>query len=619
MLKLESLHIEELRGIRKLDLSFQGGKSFAISGANGSGKSGIIDAIEFALTGQITRLSGQGTKDLSVAKHGPHVDATQSPHSAFVQIKLALTRIKKSVTLTRHIASPTKPTVEPPDADVLSELDIIAQHPEIAISRREILRFVIAESSKRSEEVQALLKLDQVGEIRKNFQSVKNKLKAQHSAATQHLHTVTANLQRHLQTPDLADTAILAAINPRRVTLGLPPISELTPTGKLDAGLSAAVTAKPSFNKASALRDLQAFTVTATAFPASTSAEIGVILSDLDRLQTDPPLRAALQTRALLEQGFDLLDGRDCPLCDTRWPNDRTLRDHLNLKLAQSEQARQLLERLLQNAAAFAQKAAALLPLAATAQKLAQHQRADQLTQQLTSWTNTLRDSQGKLTSWQGLLECKDQLASLNAPPELLLNLQNLIQTISDLPDQSVLFEPRLSYPPRNPAAPTINPLSKLANLPKRPPRERSWPTPPTSTPWKANSTPSTKTSRPISAPSTGPSTAKTKLTSLPNSPPAPASSISKSTSTAATPSLPPPITAKATRTASVFVSIWLYENTNSAPTSHSPCSMTFSPPSISTTAANSVLYCVISSRIPNSSSRPTTKCGRNRWPPPVW
>ena len=36
MLKLESLHIEELRGIRKLDLSFQGGKSFAISGANGS-------------------------------------------------------------------------------------------------------------------------------------------------------------------------------------------------------------------------------------------------------------------------------------------------------------------------------------------------------------------------------------------------------------------------------------------------------------------------------------------------------------------------------------------------------------------------------------------------------
>ena len=65
MIKLEAAHIEEVRGIRKLDIDFRK-ETFAISGPNGSGKSGVIDAIEFGLTGQIGRLTGRGTGGLSV-------------------------------------------------------------------------------------------------------------------------------------------------------------------------------------------------------------------------------------------------------------------------------------------------------------------------------------------------------------------------------------------------------------------------------------------------------------------------------------------------------------------------------------------------------------------------
>ena len=62
MIKLEAVHIEEVRGIRKLDLEFRREK-FAISGPNGSGKSGVIDAIEFGLlTGQMGRLTGRGPR-----------------------------------------------------------------------------------------------------------------------------------------------------------------------------------------------------------------------------------------------------------------------------------------------------------------------------------------------------------------------------------------------------------------------------------------------------------------------------------------------------------------------------------------------------------------------------
>jgi DNA repair exonuclease SbcCD ATPase subunit len=105
VIKLETAHIEEVRGIRKLDIDF-GKSTFAISGPNGSGKSGVIDAIEFGLTGEIGRLTGRGTKGLSLSEHGPHVDKTKFPDAAFVELRVFLTTLGKSVTITRKVHPP---------------------------------------------------------------------------------------------------------------------------------------------------------------------------------------------------------------------------------------------------------------------------------------------------------------------------------------------------------------------------------------------------------------------------------------------------------------------------------------------------------------------------------
>jgi DNA repair exonuclease SbcCD ATPase subunit len=177
MIKLETSHIEEVRGIRNLDIDFQKA-TFVISGPNGSGKSGVIDAIEFALTGQIGRLIGTGTKGLSVAEHGPHVDKTKFPDAAFVELKVFLPELGKSATITRKVSSPKKVIIEPASDDVKVVLAEIADHLEIALSRREILRFILTEPTKRSEEIQTLLKLDEVGETRSALHAAQNKLQS---------------------------------------------------------------------------------------------------------------------------------------------------------------------------------------------------------------------------------------------------------------------------------------------------------------------------------------------------------------------------------------------------------------------------------------------------------
>ena len=47
MIRIEKIHIKEFRGIRELTLDLKG-QNFAACGPNGTGKSGIVDAIEFA-------------------------------------------------------------------------------------------------------------------------------------------------------------------------------------------------------------------------------------------------------------------------------------------------------------------------------------------------------------------------------------------------------------------------------------------------------------------------------------------------------------------------------------------------------------------------------------------
>src|SRR5208337_781356 len=107
MIRVKTIHIEEFRGVRDLDLDL-GGQNFGICGPNGTGKSGVVDAIEFCLTGDVTRLSGQGTAGLSVRSHAPHVDQRSHPEKASVTITAHIPSLGKAVKIHRSVKTPKK-------------------------------------------------------------------------------------------------------------------------------------------------------------------------------------------------------------------------------------------------------------------------------------------------------------------------------------------------------------------------------------------------------------------------------------------------------------------------------------------------------------------------------
>jgi recombinational DNA repair ATPase RecF len=440
VIKLESAHIEELRGIRKLDIDFQKG-TFAISGPNGSGKSGVIDAIEFGLTGQIGRLMGRGTKGLSISEHGPHVDKKQFPDAAFVELRVFLPDTGKTVTISRKVSSPKRPKITPADDAVKAVLAEIADHPEITLSRREILRFILVEPTRRSEEIQSILKLDDIGQTRSALSTAQNKLQqAQRLAATQ-VDSARTALQRHLQIATLRAEDLLGAVNAPRKVLDLPAIVSLTADTRVDAGLSSA-TKSPEFNKESALRDIRAIEEAATGFPSLAKMESGAISSVLAKLEADPALLAALQQRSFIEKGLDLVSGPECPLCDTPWPDERQLREHLKMKVAKSDEARKLSESLIKNVTSIAEKITDVIGLLAPVQKLALEGDAA-FARVLSAWKADLEGLQSKLSDIDQLFGLKQRLAGewLGVPKSFPKALKALAGKVEAKPDQTATLD----------------------------------------------------------------------------------------------------------------------------------------------------------------------------------
>ena len=71
--RIKKLSIKSFRGIPELNLDFDG-KNQVFRGDNGSGKSSIVEGLEFFFTGDLKSL--QDTQGLSLIRHAPHVNSS---------------------------------------------------------------------------------------------------------------------------------------------------------------------------------------------------------------------------------------------------------------------------------------------------------------------------------------------------------------------------------------------------------------------------------------------------------------------------------------------------------------------------------------------------------------
>lgn len=377
MIRAKKLRIQEFRGIRDLTLDF-GGKNFAICGPNGTGKSGVVDALEFVLTGNISRLAGAGTGGLSIKDHGPHVDSRNKPDAAIVTLTADIPSLHQEVTLTRSIKDAKKLRVTPDTPELRAILEKVALHPEFTLSRRELIKYVLSEPGKRAKDVQELLRLDEVESIRLLLQRIANASERDVATFRSAAEYASSSLRTALTLVKVSAADILAVVNEKRTVLSLPPLPVLEANTSIKDGIASAAAqgAPGTVSKTHAKAEIAELTeALSTLTQPEFLARVAATKAEAADLAKDEPLIRAASRESLLQSALALYDDQVCPVCDTPWKPEE-FRKHLAHKLehlaavTQKRTALQtsiapieaVIERLRRAAGAIIRSASALRP-----------------------------------------------------------------------------------------------------------------------------------------------------------------------------------------------------------------------------------------------------------------
>jgi hypothetical protein len=345
MIRLVSISITEFRGVRSLSLFFDQA-NFVVCGPNGTGKSGVVDAIEFGLTGSVTRLTGRGTSKITVREHGPHVDSRDQPDAARVVLTVYSPALKKSFSIDRSVKNARAPSLTPDEPAIRELVDRLALHPEFALSRREIIKYVMVEPGQRSKDVQVLLRLDKLEAIRAVLVKITNSAKKDAAARTGAWETARGSLRDALGIAEIREADVLEAVNERRSLLGLTPILRFSATTAFCDGLATSDrSALAGINRAAAIRDLtQVESLLRGPFPDPVAAAAVATTDALAALVADTTNLRSFALETFLRKGLDLVADARCPFCDLPW-DPAGLRSHIEEKLLSSSATRAAVER----------------------------------------------------------------------------------------------------------------------------------------------------------------------------------------------------------------------------------------------------------------------------------
>ena len=437
MIQIESVHIEEFRGIRDLTLTMNRG-SFVVSGPNGSGKSGVVDAIQFALTGEIGRLRGAGTGDLNIAEHGPHVEKRSDPEAASVRLEVYIPHLKKSATITRSIKKCKQPVITPNDESIRAVFANLALHPEVTLSRREIIKFILAEATQRSRDVQTLLKLDDIDQMRATLKTTENKLNSEYQAARTQSESSQESLKRHLDLPSLNSEDVLVVVNKRRSLLGLQTIAELKKDTELSEGLASGETQDASsLTKETALKDIKALAdAVESGSESATEENIRGLLQNVAKLDDDPSLLTLMKRNSFYQTGLEMVDNSNCPLCDSDW-DIIELRAHLSERLEKSKYAKAARDQIVESGQKVSTEIIRLRSLIDSITKLPEVPLES--SKSLSQWSGGLAAFSKSLTTLEGIVGAKERFQAgwVATPSSLIADLDAIRAKVQARPDKS--------------------------------------------------------------------------------------------------------------------------------------------------------------------------------------
>ena len=153
--KIDSIRVRNFRGVRRINLPVEG-CNLIIVGENGSGKSSIVDALEYYFTGRVTQLEGRS--DVNKRRCIPNLKGGPT------EVELAFKGVAPASGIC--IGYPERCTAIPKS---LQRFFDVAARQTFVLRRCQVLQFINSRDSQRYQQMSQLIGLEALDTIDKTW------------------------------------------------------------------------------------------------------------------------------------------------------------------------------------------------------------------------------------------------------------------------------------------------------------------------------------------------------------------------------------------------------------------------------------------------------------------
>lgn len=321
--KIKAIDIHAFRGIPELELELDG-KSLLLGGENGTGKSAIVEAIEFFFTGKISHL--EGIRGLSLQRHGPHVNFEPD------NVSVGITFDPGSIPLNRTFASAPSPPAQ------FKDYFQVTQKGTFILRRSQILAFIISQPADRFRTIGSIIGIGPLDEIELEMMRLRDDLKGEIDSKEGEIKELVKGLSTIIGKSIVKVEDVLPALNEILRETNLPLIKSLEDVDKHAQEMLRTVRKAESIDRIRVLNEI----LELTKVPLIVEEVIGELngLNDKVKCLLQEHIRLELSVADLLESGRTVIEEEKmdiCPLCEQKIDREtllasidnrlRTLRD----------------------------------------------------------------------------------------------------------------------------------------------------------------------------------------------------------------------------------------------------------------------------------------------------
>jgi recombinational DNA repair ATPase RecF len=309
---IKALDIQAFRGIPELNLELDG-KSLLLEGDNGTGKSSIVEAIEFFFTGKVSPL--EGVQGLSLQRHGPHVKF--KPEDVSTQI----TFDPGSISLVRTLASAPSPPTQ------LTGYFQVTQKGTFILRRSQILAFIISQPADRFRTIGSIIGIERLDGIELEMMRLRDDLKADISDREGKSAELIKELTKITGKKIAKVEDILPALNEFLQENGLPPIESLEEVKKHAQEMLKAIRQTEDTKRIGVLNAILELTK-APLIAEEVVGKLDGLNEKVKPLLKEHHIRLELSVVELLKSGRTIIEDGEmdiCPLCEQEIDRDKLL------------------------------------------------------------------------------------------------------------------------------------------------------------------------------------------------------------------------------------------------------------------------------------------------------